>query len=260
MSTQTQRPHVVVTGASSGIGEAVAREYLKRGAVVSLVARRADRLQGIASMAPDRARVIEADLSEPSRAAEFLERAVQASGPVDVLVNNAGQQIVGPTTSIDPAKGEALLALDLLTPLRLTQAVLPGMLSRGRGTVIDIASMAAITPTPGMLHYNAAKAGLAAASESLREELRGTGVHVLTVYPGPVDTVMARDAIARTGGSKLAAMLPVGQSDELARLIRLAAEQRKARLIYPRSYAITWYTQAMSRWFTGRFSPRFTAG
>lgn len=252
-----QRPHVVVTGASSGIGEAIAREYIKRGALVSLVARRAERLMALANMAPERARVIEADLADPAHAADFLDRAVSASGPVDILVNNAGQQIVGPSSSIEPERGEALIALDLLSPLRLTHAVLPSMLGRRQGTIIDIASMAALTPTPGMLHYNAAKAGLAAASESLRDELRGTGVHVMTVYPGPVDTAMARDALARVQGSKLAALLPVGDADELARLVRLAAEAKKPRVIYPRSYAVTWYTQSMSRWFVGRFSPRF---
>jgi short-subunit dehydrogenase len=164
-------------------------------------------------------------------------------------------QIIQPVDLTDASKGEDLLRLDLLTPLRLTRAVVPAMIARGSGTIVDVASMAAITPMVGMFYYNAAKAGLAAASEALRGELRGTGVHVVTVYPGPVDTDMGRAGFVKYEETLSAKIAPVGTAAELARLVRRAVEKKKARVIYPRFYAITRYVPNLARWFTLRFSP-----
>ena len=182
--------HVVVTGASSGIGEAIAREYLNRGAKVTLIARRRDRLDKLAEGNESRAHVVQADLGNPEVAFSWLDAAEEAMGPIDVLVNNAGIQIVKSVLDTSWEDGERLLALDLHTPLRLTQLVLKRMVPRKSGTIVDIASMAALGPTPGMFFYNAAKAGLAAASEGLRAEMKPYGIHVVTVYPGPVTSDM----------------------------------------------------------------------
>src|SRR4030095_2258424 len=108
----------------------------------------------------------------------------------DVLVNNAGIQIVQRVTETDWSAAERLLHLDLHVPLRLTTLVLRRMIPRRSGTIVDISSMAALAPTPGMYFYNAAKAGLAAASEGLRAEMKPHGIHVVTVYPGPVRSDM----------------------------------------------------------------------
>ena len=178
--------HVVVTGASSGIGEAIAREYLKRGANVTLIARRRDRLDKLAEGHADRTHVVQADLGNPEVAFAWIDDAEKALGPIDVLVNNAGVQIVKSVLETSWEDGERLLLLDLHTPLRLTQLVLKRMVPRKSGTIVDIASMAALGPTPGMFFYNAAKAGLAAASEGLRAEVKPHGIHIVTVYPGPV--------------------------------------------------------------------------
>jgi short-subunit dehydrogenase len=172
-----------------------------------------------------------------------------------VLVNNAGVQIIEPLETMDVLRGEELLRLDVHTPMRLTRAVLPGMLARRSGCIVDIASMAAVTPTPGMYYYNAAKAALAAASEGLRAELRATGVHVLTVYPGPVDTELAQRGFERYEPSLATTWLPVGTAPELARLVRRAVIKKSARLTYPRSYVIAQWFPTLARWFTGRFSP-----
>lgn len=253
--------HVIVTGASSGIGESLARAFAADGADLTLVARRAERLHALAAALGPRGRVnvVVADLSDPERATEVVAAAIAALGPVDVLVNNAGVQIVGATTATDPAEGERLLATNLMTPLRLTRAVLPSMIARGAGTIVDVASMAALAPTPGMTWYNASKAGLAAASEAMRGELRGTGVHVLTVYPGIIDTPMADAAIVRAEPSRMLALQPHGDPDVLASLVTRAVRTRRARVVYPR---VNW----LARWFPGatrclldRYTPAFRA-
>src|SRR4051812_46636553 len=180
--------HVAVTGASAGIGEAIAREFSASGAKLSLIARRREKLDAIAASSTGKTFVIAADLGDVERACDWIAPAEAALGPIDVLVNNAGVQVVGPTDQTDIARCEDMLRLDLHTPMRLTRTLLPAMLARRSGTIVDIASLAALAPLSGMFYYNAAKAGLAYASEALRAELRGTGVHVVTVYPGPVDT------------------------------------------------------------------------
>jgi len=112
--------HVVVTGASSGIGEAIAREYLKRGAKVTLIARRRDRLDKLAAGHEGFTHVVQADLGNPDVAFAWIDDAEKAMGPIDVLVNNAGVQIVKSVLETSWEDGERLLVLDLHTPLRLT--------------------------------------------------------------------------------------------------------------------------------------------
>jgi short-subunit dehydrogenase len=248
--------HVVITGASSGIGEALAREYLTRGASLTLVARRRRKLEEVAAGQGDRCRVVEADLARHERACEWVSAAEEALGPIDVLVNNAGVQIVARTVDTSVEEGERMLRLNVLSPLRLTKRVLPGMIARGRGTIVDIASMASIAPTPGMFYYNASKAALAAASESLRGELRGTGVHVLTVYPGPVRTPL--EAAGRAAYEETAMMrffTPVGDARVLARKIARGVASRRARIVYPATYALSRHFPNLTRFLLDRFTP-----
>jgi short-subunit dehydrogenase len=199
--------------------------------------------------------VIERDLSDLEGGVDWLDDAIDASGPVDVLVNNAGVQLIGHTANLDVEKGEATLRVNLLSPLRLTRAVLPGMIARRSGTIVDIASLAALAPTPGMTYYNASKAGLAAASEALRGELRGTGVHVVTVYPGVVATDMAEASLSRYGSNLALRMQPRGTAEELAVLVRTAISGKRARVVYPRAYAPVRWLVPIVRWVVDRFAP-----
>jgi len=247
--------HVFITGASSGIGESIARAWLAEGARVTLLARREEPLRKLAAEAPERSHVIVADLSRDISAGELLEEAEQALGPVDVLVNNAGVQVVEPAHETAWERGVALLTVDLLAPLRLTQEALRRMLSRGSGAIVDIASMAALAPTPGMLFYNAAKGGLAAASEGLRAEAKRGGVHVVTVYPGPVHSAMEAAGRAAFEPSAAVRWVPTGDSDTLARLIIRAVKRRRARVIYPRSYVLARWFPGTTRWVTDRLTP-----
>jgi short-subunit dehydrogenase len=259
--------HIVITGASSGIGAALARELGRSGHSLTLVARRKELLvqlaleigasRGAPSANASRVHVVAHDLADPTHATDWLAGAEAALGPVDVLINNAGVQIVGATESGDVDAGDKLLAIDLLSPLRLTRAVLPGMLERGRGTIVDVASMASLAPTAGMTYYNAAKAGLAAASEALRGELRGTGVHVVTVYPGIIDTTdMAKAALDKYEPSFLLSRAPRGNDRELARRVRHAIEKKRARVIYPTSGVWARWFPAITRWVMDSFTPR----
>lgn len=246
--------HVAITGASSGIGAALVREFVRSGASVTMVARRRDLMETLAAEVGGRTRIVAADLSHAS-ALGWIAPAEAELGPIDVLINNAGVQIIEPTAEVDPAAARALIELDLIVPLALAGAVLPAMLARRAGTIVNISSLAALAPPPGMTHYNAAKSGLAAASESLRGELRRSGVNVLTVYPGPVDTAMSRAAYASYQPSRFASALPSGTAEELARRVRRAVEQRHGRVIYPRIYAFFRYFQAVPRLFLDPFMP-----
>jgi short-subunit dehydrogenase len=237
--------HAAVTGASSGIGAAIARELARAGASVTLVARRRDALEALADeLRPARTHVAAHDLGDRERACDWIAEAEARLGPIDVLVNNAGALLAGASAELDPAEGEKILTLDLLVPLRLTRHVLPAMLARRAGTIVDVSALAALTPLPGLMHYDAAKAGLAAASEALRAELRGSGVHVVTVYPGYIDTEMARAGEAALETSLAARLLPRGSADELARRVRLAVERRRDRVLYP-------FPAPLAFWFTG---------
>jgi len=250
--------HVLVTGASSGIGEAVAEEYGRRGAAVTLVARRRDRLDALAARLP-RAHVIACDLSGHERAPEVIAEAEAALGPIDVLVNNAGVQILGATHQADWDAGEHLLRVNVFAPLRMTVAALPGMVARGSGCIVDVASMAALAPTPGMWFYNASKGALAAASESLRAEVAPHGVHVVTVYPGPVKSEMESAARAAFATTSTLARVPTGTPEVLARLIADAVERRRPRVIYPRVYGLSRLFPNATRWIVDTFTPPLKA-
>lgn len=247
--------HVVVTGASSGIGEAIAREYFARGASVTLVARRRDLLERIAAAGADRANVVPIDLSQPDVGWDWVDEAERRLGPIDVLVNNAGIQIVKRAIDTQWADAERMLRLDLHVPLRLTTLLLKRMIPRQTGTIVDIASMAAIAPTPGMFFYNAAKGGLAAASESLRSEVKMHGVHVVTVYPGPVTSDLEAAGRAAFEDGATTRNVPTGTPEVLARLIANAVAKKRDRVVYPGVYGIARHFPNATRWALDALTP-----
>jgi short-subunit dehydrogenase len=129
------------------------------------------------------------------------------------------------------------------------------MVERGGGVVVNVSSLAALAPPAGMTWYVAAKAGLAAFSESLATELAGTGVHVVTVYPGPVDNGAPQATYDVYGRGSLITRLPVGSADGLAREIHGAIQARRNRVIYPRSYRIVWWLNPLVRWLVAHATP-----
>jgi short-subunit dehydrogenase len=249
--------HVAITGASSGIGEALAREYGRYGAKLTLVARREELLRRLAGEIGGDVFVVAHDLSLPDRADAWIASAEAAHGPIDLLVNNAGIENTGPTADADVEEAERVLRTNLHTPLRLMRSLAPAWIARGSGVFVNVASVAALAPTALQAWYGASKAGLAAFSEAFRGELMGTGVQVVTVYPGPVTTPMADRAYAAFGGRKgTVGLMPEGRPDTLARLVRRAVERRKARLIYPRFYVITRLFPWLARWLVDAGAPR----
>ena len=176
----------VVTGASSGIGAAFARALDARGYPLLLVARRRERLDALAATLRQ-AEVLAADLEDEAEVARVATRAL-ALGPVELLVNNAGFASNGEFLALDGARELAMVALNALAPLRLAQRLVPAMVARGAGGVINVSSIAAFQPVPYMATYGATKAFLLSWSEALAHELHGSGVRVTCVCPGPTAT------------------------------------------------------------------------
>lgn len=248
--------HVLITGASSGIGAALAKAWAARpGARLSLVARRRDRLEALASELAVPTCVIVRDLSDPDAVAGVLAEAEAAHGPIDVLVNNAGVQVIGRSDKVDIDWAERSLRVNLTTPLRFIHEVLPSMRRRNTGLIVNIASMSALAPTPGMTWYNAAKGGLAGASEALGGELRGTGIAVLTVYPGIIQTDMADAALGDFEPTALLRLQPIATARTLAANVLRAADRRRTTLVYPRIYAPTRWLRPLVFWVMTRFTP-----
>jgi short-subunit dehydrogenase len=181
----------LVTGASSGIGAEIARELVRRGHGVILVARSEDRLEALAEeLRADGgvAHVLAGDLSDRATRAELLDRAEALGVTVDVLVNNAGWSTLGLVHEADPEEEMAMVELDVVAVADLCTRFLPGMVARGRGAILNVASTAAFQPLPGQAAYGGSKAFVLSYTQSLAGELHGTGVTATCLCPGPVET------------------------------------------------------------------------
>jgi short-subunit dehydrogenase len=191
LPSPTSGTAALVTGASSGIGIELARQLAARGHNVILVARRADKLADLASelSAMDvRAEVLPLDLADRAARAELLGRTQSLDLHVEILVNNAGLSTLGAVDKADPEAEMHMIEVDVVAVVDLCTRFLPGMVDRGRGAVLNVASTAAFQPLPGQAGYGAAKAFVLSYTRSLAGELRGTGVAATTLCPGPVDT------------------------------------------------------------------------
>jgi uncharacterized protein len=182
----------LVTGASSGIGEQFARQLAARGHDLVLVARRADRLESLAEQVPTQAHVVACDLA--TDAASLAGRVEQLGVGVDLLVNNAGFGTSGPFVENDPARETEEVRLNCEAIVALCHAFLPAMIDRRRGGVINVASSAGMQPIPYEAVYAATKAFALNFTDALHTELRGSGVRVMSVNPGPVPTEWQRVA------------------------------------------------------------------
>lgn len=180
--------NALITGASSGIGAAIARELHHRGHHVVLAARRADLLGSLAQELGERTSVVPADLSRPDDRAALPARIAALGLPIDILVNNAGLATMGPQHDADPAAELNVIEVDVAAVVDLCVRFTPAMVSRRHGWVLNVASVGAFGPLPGQAVYGAAKAFVLSYTHALRAELRGTGVSASVLCPGPVHT------------------------------------------------------------------------
>jgi NADP-dependent 3-hydroxy acid dehydrogenase YdfG len=199
----------IVTGASRGIGLAIARAFLGQGARVALLARSAEVLEREAAAWAGRALAVPCDLANGGDVDRALSAVAQWLGTPDVLVNNAGAFALAPVGAIPAGDAERLVDVNLLAPLRLVNAVVPAMKQRGRGHLVTIGSIADRHTYAENAAYAATKFGARALHQVVREELRGTAVRVSLVSPGPVDTELWDPIVpeARPGFTPRAAML-----------------------------------------------------
>ena len=173
----------LVTGASSGIGEAIARELGANGVCVVLVARRAERLEEVAGGLAG-TEVLPADLQTTAGRAVVEERLARRSDPVDLLVNNAGFGTSGDFAGIDPDRSEDEIGLNVVALTRLTRAVLPRLIADRRGWILNVSSVVAFQPAPHLAVYAATKAYVQSFTGALHEELRSSGVKATALCPG----------------------------------------------------------------------------
>jgi hypothetical protein len=222
----------VVTGASSGIGEAIALELARRGHQLVLVARRTDRLQALADGLSQKAHVLPADLSSRAERAELPARIAALGLAPHILVNNAGLAGRAAVAKSVPEQQLNLIEVDVAAVVDLCSRFLPGMVERGSGAVLNVSSLAGFYPLPGQAAYGAAKAFVLSYTESLRSELRGTGVAASALCPGPVDTDF--DVAAGFSAGERHATLPRfmwKSADEVARAAIDGLDAGKCRIV-----------------------------
>jgi short-subunit dehydrogenase len=254
---------VLITGAAAGIGAELAREFAKHGHRLTLVARRRDKLQQLAAeLAGEHGvdvRLVVQDLAKPAGPAAVV-KAVQADGePVGILVNNAGVIDVGPFVASEMDKIAGLVNLNVRALTELTGLLLPAMVERRFGRILNVASLAAFQPVPSMAAYAASKAYVLSFTEALSEELRGSGVKVCAVCPGMTDTDMATEIKAGSAAaSKLPKQLLSDPADVAAQAYR-ALMSGQVVLVpgLPNQITAAW-AQVTPRWLT-RYVTGFAA-
>lgn len=189
---------VLITGASGGIGEALARIFAEHQHDLVLVARSQDKLQGLSDELSRthgiRARAVAADLGVPDAPNQLFQTLEDQGVRIDVLVNNAGFGARGAFAEIDYEVEARMIQVNITAPTHLTRLFLPGMLERRNGKILNVASTAAFVPGPFMAVYYASKAYILSFSEALSEEVQGTGVTATALCPGPTETNFAATA------------------------------------------------------------------
>jgi uncharacterized protein len=226
----------LVTGASGGIGEDLARELAARNYNLVLVARSADKLEALVHELHQKygieSTAISMDLSTPNAAERLTKELETRDMTIDVLINNAGFADYGEFWNLDTNKTAQMLHLNITTLTMLSRALLPGMVTRKRGKILNVASTAAFMPGPLMSVYYASKNYVLALSEGLSEELSGTGVTVTALCPGPVKTGFQARAAMQDSKLLKNPMNPMMDSKDVAKQ-GVAALERGQRVIIP---------------------------
>ena len=219
----------LVTGASTGIGKAIAQELARQGTNLVLVARNADRLERIAGSLDVAAEVLPADLTDPAQLEAVARRCAATSEPIDLLVNNAGIWSFGAVTGPAGDVADEMVALNVAAVVSLSRAAAGQMVDKGRGTILNISSIAGSQPLPFEAVYAASKVFVTFFAQGLGEELRDTGVFVTTVTPG----LTRSELHARAGQQRQISKAPGWlwmEAEQVAHLALRAASRR--RVVY----------------------------
>jgi uncharacterized protein len=239
-------PVILITGASSGIGETTARLFASRGYRVAMAARRLERLETIATeirAAGDDAFPVQSDVSDPASIESMVKTTLDHYGQLDVLFNNAGFGRVGWLEALDPVRDiKAQLDTNLLGMIYCSRAVLPHMIHRRKGHIINMCSIAGLVGTPTYTVYAASKFGVRGFSQALRREVSIWGVHVSAIFPGGVETEFAE----KSGSTKRKTGIAT------PKWLRLTPE-RVAKSVYqlarrPRAIAVVPWMMRYSVW------------
>ncbi len=264
---ELQGKRALVTGASSGIGREIARALAREGGSLAIAARREHLLNSLADeiaswAGATRPVVIKVDLSERGAAAWLAGDAISTLGRIDILVNNAGGGVGGSQWSVgDRDEAREAMEINYWTPLALTAAIVPEMRKRDSGYVVNITSGAQNATWPGFGGYGATKAALGLATESLRLELLGTGVRVMEVVAGPIDTAVQAETRMIPGIEKMIGReSDLGDPAEMAERIVKALKNDAHRLIYPRRTAIAYTFPRLARAYIARLAAKVNAG
>jgi len=185
-SATKTKPLVVITGASSGIGEACARSFSEAGHPLLLIARRLGHLEAL--KLPDNVICAQVDVTDRAKLKEAIEKAVEKYGPVDCIVNNAGVMLLGKVHTQDPEEWQKMVDTNIMGVLNGTHVVLPSMIERRSGTIINISSIAGRKTFPNHAVYCGTKFGVHAFTEQIREEVAQYDVRLINIAPGVVET------------------------------------------------------------------------
>ncbi|GAA3242386.1 SDR family NAD(P)-dependent oxidoreductase [Actinocorallia longicatena] len=254
---------VLVTGASSGIGRALAEALAGRGARLAIAARRGGLLEevadGIGSRGAARPVVIEADLSRAGAADELAAAAVAGLGRVEILVNNAGAGLVAAQAAMGDDEGaRALFETNLWSPLALTRRLLPELRASG-GTVVNVTSSLQSVPIPLLGYYGASKAALAHLTRTLRHELEGSGVSVLEIVPGATETAARDVGLLPWRGRPMRTPPPVSPGSAAEAIVK-AIERGRRRGVHPATSLLPLELPVIGRLVARIVTPRIDLG
>jgi short-subunit dehydrogenase len=234
MPTSFHNQTVIVTGASSGIGACTALAFAQAGANIVLAARSRQRLEEFAAAHPKHQHqfhIVPADVTSDTDVQSLVSATIERFGRIDILVNNAGFGMRATVEELDFSDAHQLMETNFFGTLRCTRAVLPHMRRQGRGQIVNIGSILSLIATPNNSIYSASKFAVRAFSDSLRLELKGTGIDVILIMPGYTDTPFFDNMVRYGGPSRIHKHIKAQSPDKVAAAIVQACRHRRREVV-----------------------------
>lgn len=246
---------VIITGGSDGVGAACARRFADAGANLMLVARGKRKLEAIADELRGRAKVevFAMDVADADACVDVFKKAQFEFGRVDILVNNAGFHERGPFANVSIEEHARMVDVNLRAPIMLARIALPYLREADGGAIVNVGSLAGRQPLPDQVTYSATKAGLRTFTFALAEELRGSGIKVGVVSPGPLDTSFIMDNLDVV--ADLTMSQPISTADDVAQAVLDICGNRQKEIALPVSTAILSRVVAVAPWLRRLIQP-----